>query len=142
MPHYICRTCGTQFGHSEKPPSECPICEDERQYVGPRGQEWTTLSALQVDHHTVIKSLEAELTGIGMHPDFAIGQRAILVQTRHGNVLWDCISLIDNPTIAAVRALGGVSAIAISHPHYYACMVEWPTRSMPPSSYMRPIVSG
>ena len=76
MPHYICRTCGTQFGHSEKPPSECPICEDERQYVGPRGQEWTTLSALQVDHHTVIKSLEAELTGIGMHPDFAIGQRA------------------------------------------------------------------
>jgi hypothetical protein len=93
--------------------------------LGPRGQEWTTLSALQTDHHTVIKSLEAQLTGIGMHPDFAIGQRAILVQTPHGNLLWDCISLIDDPTIAAVRALGGVSAIAISHPHYYSCMVEW-----------------
>ncbi|MCA1666621.1 MAG: MBL fold metallo-hydrolase, partial [Thermomicrobia bacterium] len=39
--------------------------------------------------------------------------------------LWDCISLIDDPTIAAVRALGGIAAIAISHPHFYSSMVEW-----------------
>jgi hypothetical protein len=40
-------------------------------------------------------------------------------------VLWDCISLLDEPTIAVVRALGGITAIAISHPHYYSSMVEW-----------------
>jgi hypothetical protein len=39
--------------------------------------------------------------------------------------LWDCISLLDNPTIAAVRTLGGIAAIAISHPHFYSSMVEW-----------------
>jgi hypothetical protein len=125
MTHFICKTCGTQFASSEETPLSCPICDDERQYIGPNGQEWTTLSELQRNHHTVIKSIEAGLTGIGMHPEFAIGQRALLVQTPAGNLLWDCVSLIDDPTIAAVRALGGVHAIAVSHPHYYSCMVDW-----------------
>ena len=42
-----------------------------------------------------------------------------------GSVLWDCLSFIDDDTVAAVEALGGVSAIAISHPHFYATCVEW-----------------
>ncbi|HEX6508638.1 MAG TPA: MBL fold metallo-hydrolase [Chloroflexota bacterium] len=125
MPNYICITCGTQFAASGSPPDQCPICEDQRQYVPPGGQEWTTLEALQETHHTVIKPLERDLTGIGVHPEFAIGQRALLVQTPEGNLLWDCVSLIDDPTIAAVQALGGIRAIAISHPHYYSSMVEW-----------------
>ncbi len=123
--HYICKTCGTQFPAAEQPPEACPICQDERQYVGFNGQEWTTLPALQSDHANEIKTLELGLTGIGSQPTFAIGQRALLVQTPAGNVLWDCISLIDDPTVEAVSALGGVSAIAISHPHYYASMIEW-----------------
>jgi hypothetical protein len=123
--HYICKTCGTQFAATGQPPDACPICQDERQYVGFNGQQWTTLSALQVDHTNEIKTLEPGLTGIGSQPAFAISQRALLVQTPAGNVLWDCISLIDVPTIEAVSALGGISAIAISHPHYYSSMVEW-----------------
>jgi hypothetical protein len=35
------------------------------------------------------------------------------------NVLWDGISLIDDATIEAVHSLGGLAAIAISHPHYF-----------------------
>lgn len=125
MTYFICVTCGTQFAATEAPSPNCPICEDERQYIGEGGQRWTTLEALGEDHHNVIKRVEPGLTGIGTHPSFAIAQRALLVQSEHGNVLWDCISLIDEPTVAAVRALGGISAIAISHPHYYSSMVEW-----------------
>jgi glyoxylase-like metal-dependent hydrolase (beta-lactamase superfamily II) len=121
----MCVTCGTQFAATDSPPDHCPICEDQRQYVPPGGQQWTALEALRETHHTVIKQQEPGLTGIGVHPDFAIGQRALLVQTPEGNVLWDCVSLIDDPTIAAVQALGGIRAIAISHPHYYSSMVEW-----------------
>jgi glyoxylase-like metal-dependent hydrolase (beta-lactamase superfamily II) len=55
----------------------------------------------------------------------AIGQRALLVETPAGNVLWDCISLLDEPTTTVVESLGGIAAIAISHPHYYSSMVEW-----------------
>ena len=125
MAHFICKTCGTQFSSSKQPPSNCPICEDERQYIGWDGQQWTTLDDLQKEHHNLIKTVEPNLTGIGTHPSFAIGQRALLVQTDGGNILWDCISLIDEPTIAAVEALGGISAIAISHPHFYSSMIEW-----------------
>ena len=125
MLHYICKTCGTQFAATDRPPAHCPICEDERQYIGWEGQQWTTLETLQQNYHNVIKPVEPNLTGIGTNPAFAIGQRALLVQTAQGNILWDCTSLIDEPTVAAVKDLGGISAIAISHPHYYASMVAW-----------------
>jgi hypothetical protein len=125
MTHYICTTCGTQHAATGQPPEQCLICTDERQYIGWRGQQWTTLERLRKEYHNVIKPEEPSLTGIGTHPTFAIGQRALLIQTAGGNVLWDCISLLDDPTVAAVKALGGVAAIAISHPHYYSSMVEW-----------------
>ncbi len=125
MENYICQTCGTQFTETDTPPTHCPICEDPRQYIGWEGQKWTTLKELRRDHQNLIKPLEPGLVGIGTQPGFAIGQIALLVQTPEGNLLWDCISLIDDATIQAVRSLGGISAIAISHPHYYSSMVEW-----------------
>jgi glyoxylase-like metal-dependent hydrolase (beta-lactamase superfamily II) len=125
MENYICETCGTQQAASAQPPARCAICEDERQYIGWKGQRWTTLAALSHDHHNRLQLEEPDLTGIGTEPAFAIGQRALLVQTPAGNVVWDCITLLDAATIDAVRALGGIRAIAISHPHYYATMVEW-----------------
>ena len=125
LTHYICVTCGTQFPATPAEPEHCPICEDERQYIGPKGQRWTTLEALRRDHRAVIKPIEPGLIGIGTTPSFGIGQQALLVQSPEGNVLWDCVALLDDETIAAVRALGGIAAIAISHPHYYTTMVEW-----------------
>ncbi|HEX4208133.1 MAG TPA: MBL fold metallo-hydrolase [Ktedonobacteraceae bacterium] len=126
MEQYICVTCGTQFAASEQPPRECPICLDQRQYVGHNGQQWTTLAAMRAQgFRNVLKDQEPGLVGIGTASEFAIGQRALLVQSEQGNVLWDCISYLDGATIEAVRKLGGISAIAISHPHYYSCMVEW-----------------
>jgi hypothetical protein len=125
MENFICTTCGTQFAATETPPERCPICDDERQYIGPGGQQWTTLARLQQEYHNVIKRLGPALIGIGSHPSFAIGQRALLVQTAHGNLLWDCISLLDEPTVVALNAYGGIDAIAISHPHYYSSMVQW-----------------
>ena len=58
----------------------------------------------------------------------AIGQRALLVQTEQGNVLWDCISLLDDDTVETVQKLGGIKAIAISHPHFYSSMIDWAER--------------
>jgi hypothetical protein len=40
-------------------------------------------------------------------------------------VLWDCISLIDDATVTLTNGLGGLKAIAISHPHFYTTMTEW-----------------
>jgi glyoxylase-like metal-dependent hydrolase (beta-lactamase superfamily II) len=123
--HPICVTCGTQFAASEAPPSSCPICDDWRQYVPPTGQAWTTLESLQRTHRNSFRRLEPRLMGVGTMPEFAIGQRALFLQSPAGNVLWDCIALIDQATVDLLNGLGGLSAIAISHPHYYTTMVEW-----------------
>ena len=65
------------------------------------------------------------MLGLSASPSFAIGQRALLVRTPAGNVLWDCISRIDQVTVDLINGLGGLTAIAISHPHYYTTMLEW-----------------
>lgn len=125
MPNVICTTCGTQFAETDLPPAECKVCTDERQFVGWNGQQWTTLDDLRESHRIVVRLEEAGLYGIGMEPSFAIGQRALLVTHPEGNVLWDCIPLIDDGLVEMVKGIGGISAIAISHPHYYTSMVEW-----------------
>jgi hypothetical protein len=127
MERYICVTCGTQFADSAEPPGSCPICEDPRQYVPADGQRWTTLAELAADHHNEIRP-EGDLTGIATSPSFAIGQRALLVPFGDSNLLWDCVSLLDEPTAAEVERRGGLAGIAISHPHYYSSMVEWGQR--------------
>ena len=108
MPAFICITCGTQFAPSEKAPERCPICDEDRQYVPPSGQAWTTHDALERSHFNCFRQHEKDLIGIGTVPMFAIGQRALLLATDKGNVLWDCISLLDHATVAIVKALGGL----------------------------------
>lgn len=121
---WICTTCGTQYEPSEHPPELCPICDEERQYILPTGQIWTTPTKLRKTHMATFRR-EVELIGIGTSPAFGIGQRALLVRTPQGNVLWDCVSLIDDAILEIVNGLGGLKAIAISHPHYYTSMVDW-----------------
>jgi glyoxylase-like metal-dependent hydrolase (beta-lactamase superfamily II) len=125
MTYYICATCGTQYPEAEQPPARCPICEDERQYVNPGGQRWTTLDDLRQNHHNLIELAEPRLHRIKTEPKLGIGQQAFLVQTPGGNLLWDCITLIDAATIDALQKLGGIQAIAVSHPHYHSAVVEW-----------------
>ena len=125
MINFICEQCGVQFAAASEPPERCPICEDEREFVNWAGQRWTTLEGLRATHRNALSFEGSGVLGIGTEPSFAIGQRALLVRAADGNVLWDCITLIDETTIEAVQALGGVSAIAISHPHFYSAMVEW-----------------
>ena len=113
MQSYLCVTCGAAFVPSAEPPSECPICLDERQYVGTQGQRWTTPAELRETHRTRVEEVEPGLTGVGVEPAFAIGQRALRVESR----LWECVPLVDD-------AVEGVETIASSHPHLYSAMVD------------------
>lgn len=67
----------------------------------------------------------ATLIGIRTEPQVAIGQTAYLVRTPEGNVLWDCITYLDDETVEAIKGLGGVKAIAISHPHFFSTHVAY-----------------
>lgn len=125
MPCFLCTACGTQYPPSDAPPEACPICEDERQFVPASGQSWTTLEKLRAAHANRFRRLAPGLTTIETQPAFGIGQRAIFVRTPGGNLLWDCIALVDEATVDLLRGQGGIAAIAISHPHYYTTMVEW-----------------
>jgi hypothetical protein len=125
MPAFICVACGTEFPDSPAPPESCPICQEERQFVPPSGQRWTTLRDLACKHTNTFRQHEPNVLSITTAPSFAIGQRAFLIRTPSGNVLWDCITLLDDATTTLIEALGGLRAIAISHPHYYTTMKRW-----------------
>lgn len=119
----ICATCGVQY---PEPREDCVVCLDERQYVGWGGQRWTTLAELRrAGHHGRIEAEGPGVTGVGADPPTAIGQRALLVRGAGGNVLYDMITYLDDDLAQRIQGLGGIGAIAISHPHFYGSMISW-----------------
>jgi hypothetical protein len=126
MPIWSCRTCAVEQPDTEQPPETCPICSDERQYVRPSGQRWTTMGELVAEgHRGEVNEVEPGLLGITVAPSVGIGQRALLVQTPGGNLLWDPVGYLDDDLAEAVELAGGVAAIASSHPHMFGVQVEW-----------------
>jgi glyoxylase-like metal-dependent hydrolase (beta-lactamase superfamily II) len=124
MTQFICCQCGTQFADAAAEPAHCPICEDERQFVRWQGQVWTDSEELSRGHRLEWRD-EAGVTGIGITPSFGIGNRALLIEEEDGCILWDCVSLVTKEAIQRISERGGLKAIAISHPHFYAAMGEW-----------------
>jgi len=125
----ICRTCGTQFATANRQAvTTCFICDDPRQYAPPSGQSFTTMADLASGHRNEFHPYAPDpdrVISIVTTPKVAIGQRCILLRTPAGNILWDCITLLDADTISQIKALGGLHGILISHPHYYSAHVEW-----------------
>ncbi|MDN5914511.1 MAG: MBL fold metallo-hydrolase [Pseudonocardia sp.] len=125
LDHPVCATCGVQYEPGVDR-SVCPICADDREHVAWGGQQWTSLRGLATNgHRNEVREEVPGLTGIGTTPSFGIAQRALLVPGEGGNVLWDCTPLIGDDALARIRELGGVAAIALSHPHYYSTMATW-----------------
>ena len=123
-PWFVCATCGNHF--PDPRPDVCTVCADERQWVPPGGQRWTTLDELAAaGHRSDVRPVEPGLTGIGADPPVAIGQRSLLVATADGNVLWDPSGFIDDAAVAAVRSAGGLRFVTASHPHFYGAIASW-----------------
>jgi glyoxylase-like metal-dependent hydrolase (beta-lactamase superfamily II) len=120
----ICSTCGTYYAAATVP-ALCPTCLDERQYIPVTGQSWTRQEDVLRKHSVKIYQLQDQLYELEINPMFAIGQRALFILSDKGNILWDCIPLLDEATIAFIKSKGGLKAIAFSHPHYYSNMNEW-----------------
>ncbi|KAI1053763.1 hypothetical protein LB507_007438 [Fusarium sp. FIESC RH6] len=123
--HLVCDACGTHFPTTSL--KTCFICDDPRQFVPPTGQSFSTLASLKKKHRNEFTpcATDPDITFITSTPKLGIGQRAILIKTPKGNILWDCITLLDDETVKKIEDMGGLRAIVISHPHFYSAHVQW-----------------
>jgi len=120
-----CCTCGTQYKAELSSPKFCPICNDDRQYLTEDGQNWTNSAEIAANHEVLIRELSPTLFSFQVAPLFALGNRALLNLSPGGNILWDCIPLLNQEIIDFIRSKGGIKAIAFSHPHFYSNVNEW-----------------
>ena len=72
---------------------------------------------LRLEHRNTLIEQEPHLFSVQTEPKCAIGQRALLVQTDEGNMLWDCVPLVDPESVSSIGSFGGLKGIA--DPHYY-----------------------
>lgn len=86
---------------------------------------WTHLAEMAGKYRNVFTPLGDGVTGICTAPAFGIGPEVFLIQSKDGNLLWDCLAYLDQSTVAQIQELGGLSAIVISHPHMFGSVVEW-----------------
>ncbi len=138
---WICATCGVEHagprsdadqdrddtaGPDVALPGVCAICADERQWVPADGQRWTTVADLSAaGHRTHMSELEPGLFALTVQPKVGIGQRAIVLQTAAGSLLWDPPGFVDSESVERISELGPVLAVAASHPHMFGVQVEW-----------------
>jgi glyoxylase-like metal-dependent hydrolase (beta-lactamase superfamily II) len=130
---WICDGCGLEHAGSPDPPpldgcvlDRGPVSDEELGDLGPHTRQWLTFAELAAQPH----SIEYRDHGRGVHsfrrvPRLGIGQWSFLVSTPAGNLLWDPPAYLDDEVEALVRGLGGVAAIATSHPHMFAAQVSW-----------------
>ncbi|HJP63491.1 MAG TPA: hypothetical protein VJ844_08625 [Mucilaginibacter sp.] len=121
----ICTACGTKYPANKPVPEFCTICIDDRQYIPESGQDWTDAATLSQEHTVKITEISESLFELIVKPKFAIGQRAFLVLSPGGNILWDCIPLLTPEVVGFIQSKGGLKAIVFSHPHYYSNMDDW-----------------
>lgn len=133
MKNFICTTCGVQYEPSPAPPTECRICNEERQYVNPKGQAWTTLEDLQKSgqYKNDVRYEEKRLHSLTTTPGFGIGQTAYLVQEPGFNLLWDCITYLDQETIDNIKQIGEFRRL------HYPIRIIIPHRQNGPKPLMR-----
>ncbi len=125
MTVWICVACGIEHANTARSPARCAICSDERQYVPAAGQRWTSLTELAGRHTGSFTEIEPNLFAVRVSPSFGIGQRGLLLRTADGNVLWEPPGYLDQQMIDDVIKLGGVAAVASSHPHLVGCSISW-----------------
>lgn len=126
MALWICEACGLEHSDTPEPPDMCVVCADERQYVPPRGQTWTTSSRQEeAGARAAVAELEPGLHRMSITPPIGIGHNALLVQTPSGNILWEPPGFVSDDAVDTIRGLGGIAAIGGSHPHLMGAMVSW-----------------
>ena len=111
MDAFICTACGTQYPPSAAPPPQCTICEEERQYVPPRGQTWTTPAALAAGHFNSYREHEPGMIGIGTQPHLPSASARCLCARRRKRP----VGLHRNAgccDVALINGLGGLKASA------------------------------
>jgi hypothetical protein len=117
MTLWICATCGIEHSDTPVPAAICEVCADERQYLREDGQRWATVDELRKDREWALDEIEDNLYQLSVSPPVGIGHRGFLMTTPAGNVLWEPPGYYDDALVGAIRDLGGLSAIASSHPH-------------------------
>ena len=126
MTTYLCATCAVETDGPRTSKQICPICADERQYLPPGGQRWTSVDELiDAGHRVACYEVEDGLLGLRAEPTVGIGQQALLVRGREGSVLWDPPGLITDEAVDQVRSAGKVLAVAASHPHMFGVQLDW-----------------
>lgn len=129
MSIYTCSTCAIEHQDTLSPPERCEICEDERQWVPATGQAWTTRDELEAQgYKLVVRALEPGLHAVTASPRLGIGQRGLLVSTPAGNLLFEPPGFIDEAGAAQIEELGGIAAIASSHPHLTGSSIQYSHR--------------
>jgi hypothetical protein len=95
----------------------CRLANRRINTLGLQDKSGLLVGELTCRYQNEIHEEEPSLYSIHTKLSFAIWQRAFLVQSPRGNLLWDCITLLDDDTIRAVHAAGEESAGPWGLPH-------------------------
>ena len=120
MTHYCCGNCGF-WQRRFATPTACPVCEDYRHPLPPKGYRFVTADDMMRQTVTRDEPLPG-LHRFSTSPQIGIGSCGYLIGRDQGNVHFDGCGWYDDDTLDFIESRGGIVVLAASHPHVYGAL--------------------
>ena len=125
MQAFICTACGTQYPPSEARRPTAPSARTSGSSCRWAGRPGPRCRPCACRHFNAWRQHEPGLIGIGTQPSLRHRPARASHPARRTAISCGTASrCIDAATVTLIKGLGGLKAIAISHPHFYTTLVR------------------
>ncbi|MGF1502763.1 MAG: MBL fold metallo-hydrolase [Paracoccaceae bacterium] len=123
LKHYACANCGHwQIWFADREPLGCPICMDTRNALPEDGWDFKTEAFAETTFTTSWRQVDDDLWAFTARPKFGLGATGWLTTRDDGNVMFESCPWYSADALEQIRSLGGIRALAASHPHGYGAL--------------------
>ena len=113
---YCCTHCGFWQRRSALP-TACPVCEDFRHPLPPRGYDFADAARIDREYRSDLREVLPRLWQVRTTPQLGIGSCGLLLVTDVGNLHFEGAGWYSDAALERIAELGGVRWQAFSHAH-------------------------
>ncbi|RPF71186.1 MBL fold metallo-hydrolase [Aurantiacibacter spongiae] len=128
--HFACANCGFWQLHFDPP--ECPVCTDVRNDLPEDGWRFLPEREVAASHDGSAREVAEGLWAFTTTPALGLGGTGWLLVREGGNVAFEAAPYYSPPMLDTLARLGGIAALAASHPHGYGALFQLQREFDPP----------
>ena len=130
LTHFACANCGFWQLHFDPP--DCPVCTDVRNDLPEDGWRFVPEAEIAATHEGEVREVAEGLWAFTTTPALGLAGTGWLLTRPKGNVAFEAAPYYSRAMLDRIAQLGGIAALAASHPHGYGALFQLQRAFEPP----------